>query len=153
MLSSSLKNKRTLATIERASGALNKKKQILDLTLNLQELRALWTNRTGARPLPGHSRRGFIPPGITEGPEKCLPYPRARGLGFEQIFTEHLLCARLRIKTHETQTLPLGRFSGGRTHGHISTVVGGQLIFIGPIWWFVPICSSRGPPAQRTGCV
>ena len=38
---SSLKNKYTLATIEYASGALNKKKPILDLTLNIEEFGAL----------------------------------------------------------------------------------------------------------------
>ena len=93
---SSLKNKYTLATIEYASGALNKKKPILDLTLNIEEFGALQTIGAGTRHLPDHSRGVFSSPGITERPKKYLPDLRVR---VEQIFMKHLLCTRLWLKT------------------------------------------------------
>lgn len=70
---SSLKNKYTLATIKCASGALNRKKPILDLTLNIEELGALQTSGAGTRHLPNHSRGVFGSPGINEGPDKEVP--------------------------------------------------------------------------------
>lgn len=50
-------------------------------------------------------------------------------------------------KTSERQTLPFT--SGGQIFEHVFRILGVQLIFIGPVWFFMFISSSPGIAAQR----